>query len=178
MAMNKTKVIDGVEFTVAPFMAVEALRLKAYLIKTFGPAFGQMLGTLKDGLPKSGSIEDIKLDGVALSGAIETLMGQLDEDSFINLIKRMFVNLIAKGKDEKGQGFMRQFDAGNFNASMETVFSGRLFTIYPVMGLVLEANYPDFFDKTVRNIGKQIRAIASSEPESGTGTKESGNSET
>jgi hypothetical protein len=178
MAMNKTKIIDGVEFTVAPFMAVEALRLKAYLIKTFGPAFGQMLGTLKDGLPKSGSIEDIKLDGPSLAGAIETLMAQLDEEAFINLIKRMFANMTVKGKDEKGQGFMRQFDTANFNASMETVFSGRLFTIYPVMGLVLEANYPDFFEKTVRNIGKRITVTASSEPGSGIGTKESGNSAT
>jgi hypothetical protein len=178
MAMNKTKLIDGVEFTVAPFMAIEALRLKAYLIKTFGPAFGQMLGTLKDGLPKSGSIEDIKLDGAALSGAIETLMVQLDEPSFINLIKRLFANLIAKGKTEDGKPYVRMFDAANFESSLNLVFAGKLFSIYPVMGLVLEANYPDFFDKTVRSIGKQIKGIASSEPGSETGTNEFGTSGT
>jgi hypothetical protein len=159
-------------------MAVEALRLKAYIIKTFGPAFGQMLGTLKDGLPQSGDLSDLKLDGAVLAGAIETLMGQLDETSFINLIKRMFANMTAKGKDEGGKGFMCRFNAEAFEVSMQTVFVGRLFSIYPVMGLVLEANYPDFFAKTVRSIGKQIKAIASSEPGSGTETKESENSET
>jgi hypothetical protein len=46
------------------------------------------------------------------------------------------------------------------------------------MGLVLEANYPDFFEKTVRNIGKQIREITSSEPASGSATDESGKSAT
>jgi hypothetical protein len=176
--MNKTKIIDGVEFTAAPFMAVEALRLKAYLIKTFGPAFGQMLGTLKDGLPQNGNIADLKLDGAALAGAIESLMAQLDEDAFIKLVKRLFTNLTAKGKDEKGQSFMRQFDAANFDVSFQMVFLGRLFSIYPVIGLVLEANYPDFFEKTVRSIGKQIKAIASTEPAGGTGTSESGNSAT
>jgi hypothetical protein len=176
--MVKTKIIDGVEFTAAPFMAVEALRLKAFLVKTFGPAFGQAIGTLKNGLPKNGSIADINLDGTALAGAIETLMSQLDEDSFIKLIKRIFANMTAKGKDESGHGFMRQFDAANFDASMQTVFSGRLFTIYPVMGLILEANYPDFFEKTVRSIGKQISKITTSEPASESATDESGESAT
>jgi hypothetical protein len=176
--MNKTKIIDGVEFAVAPFMAVEALRLKAHLIKTFGPAFGQMLGTLKDGLPQNGSGLDLKLDGAALAGAIETLMARLDEDSFVNLIKRLFANLVAKGKSEDGKSYARQFDDANFSASLNLVFAGRLFSIYPVIGLVLEANYPDFFAKTVRSIGSRIKEIGISEPESGTGTNASGTSAT
>jgi hypothetical protein len=160
--MVKTKIIDGVEFTVAPFMAVEALKLKAFLVKTFGPALGQVIGTLQRGLPKNGSIADINLDGSALAGAIETLMSQLDEDSFIDLIKRLFANMTAKGKDESSHSFMRQFDTVNFDAAMQTVFSGRLFTIYPVMALVLEVNYPDFFEKTVRNIGSRIGLTSTS----------------
>jgi hypothetical protein len=179
MIMTKTKIIDGVEFTVAPFMAVEALRLKAFLVKTFGPALGQMfgrvIGAIKGGLPKSGDIGDLSLDGGTLAGAVEKLMAQLDEDSFISLIKRLFANLTAKGKGENGQGFMRQFDPANFDLSMQTVFSGRLFSIYPVMLLVLEANYPDFFGKTVRSIGDRIKATATTEPESGTGTNASTN---
>jgi hypothetical protein len=145
-------------------MAVEALRIKAFLVKTFGPALGQMIGTIKNGLPKAGDIGDLSLDGGALAGAVEKLTAHLDEDSFISLIKRLFANLTAKGKDEKGQPFMRQFDPANFDLSMQTVFSGRLFSIYPVMLLVLEANYPDFFEKTVRSIGSRIKATATTGP--------------
>lgn len=164
----KTKTIDGVEFSVAPFMAVEALRLKAHIIKTFGPALGQMLGTLKGGFPKSGKLQDIQLDGSTMAGAIQTLMEQLDEESFINLLKRLFANLIAKGS-----GFARQFDERNFENSMNDVFQCRLFSVYPVIALVLEANYPDFFGKTVRNIGGLIRETAFSGPESANATEES-----
>ena len=178
--MNKTKTIDGIEFSVAPFMAVEALRLKAFLLRTFGPALGQMIGTLKHVLTKKGELApDMQIDGDSLSKTIETLTSQLDEDSFVNLIKRMFANLVAKGKDQKTQkGFARQFDAAHFDNSMNDVFSGRLFSIYPVLLLVLEANYPDFFEKTVRSIGKSIRETLSSEPASETETEKLNNSET
>jgi len=172
--MNKTKTIDGIEFSVSPFMAVEGLRLKAYLLRTFGPALGQMVGTLKNVLSAG---VDVQLDGDAMAKTIETLTTQLDEDSFVNLIKRMFANLVAKGKDKKGNGFARQFDAAHFDTSMNDVFSGKLFSIYPVLLLVLEANYPDFFEKTVRSIGKLTKGILSSEPASETETEKSSDSE-
>lgn len=177
--MNKTKTIDGIEFSVAPFMAVEALRLKAYLLRTFGPALGQMVGTLKNLFTSKGDIAlDMQIDGDSFAKTIETLTTQLDEDSFVNLIKRMFANLVAKGKDQKtGKGFARQFDVAHFDNSLNDVFSGRLFSIYPVLLLVLEANYPDFFEKTVRSIGKSIKETLSSEPESETVTEKSNNSE-
>jgi hypothetical protein len=179
MAVNKTKIIDDVEFSVAPFMAIEALRLKAYLFRTFGPALGQMIGLLKNVLTDNGNIAgNMQIDGSALAGAIETLMGQLDETTFVNLIKRMFQSLVAKGKDKSGKGFARQFDEKNFDNSFNFVFQGRIFSIYPVLILVLEANYPDFFEKTVRSIGRLTKGIASSEPGDGTETEKSSNSET
>jgi len=173
----KTKNIDGVEFTVAPFMAVEALRLKAYLFRTFGPAFGSAVGALKNLLASKGAVADMQIDGQALSLAIQTLMENMDEESFINLIKRMFASMTARGKDKAGKGFMRQFDDANFDASMNDVFQGRLFSVYPVLLLVLEANYPDFFAKTVRNIGELTKAMSTSGPENDTGTGESGKSD-
>lgn len=180
MDKNKTKVIDDIEFTVAPFLAVEALKLKAYLIRTFGPSLGQMIGALKDVFTKDGEVKgDVQIDGNALAMTIETFMEHLDEASFVNLIKRMFANLIAKGKDPAtGEGFARQFDDKNFEKSLNDVFQCRLFSIYPVLVLVLEANYPDFFEKTVRSIGKSIWGMLSTEPGKGTGTNESVNSAT
>lgn len=177
--MNKTKIIDGIEFSVAPFMSVEALRLKAYLMRTFGPSLGYTVGAIKNFISDNGNLKkDMQIDGVALAGAIETLMSNLDETSFINLIKRLFANVVAKGKDKQtGKGFARQFDDKNFENSLNDVFQGRLFSIYPVILLVLEANYPDFFEKTVRNIGKSIKGILTSEPDGETETAESSNSE-
>jgi hypothetical protein len=54
---------------------------------------------------------------------------------------------------------------------MEIVFTGRLFSVYEVIGLVLEANYPDFFDKVVRGIGKKLTKTGTS----GKDGKDSGN---
>jgi len=180
--MNKTKIIDGIEFFVSPFMAVEALRLKAYLVRTFGPALGQILSILKDLFPKSGDIGDIKLDGEVLALAIENLMSKLDEDNYEELIKRLFRNVTAKGKTKGGDGkempYMRKFDASDFANSMNLVFTGKLFTVYPVMAFILEVNYPDFFDKVVRNFGKRMMEIASSEPGSETETEKSNGSAT
>lgn len=179
MNITKTKTIDGVEFSVAPFMAIEAIRLKAFLMRNFGPALGQLVGTVKNMLTDKGDLKkDMQIDGVALAGVIETLMSNLDETSFVNLIKRMFANVVAKGKDQKtGKGFARQFDEKNFENSLNDVFQGRIFTIYPVILLVLEANFPDFFEKTVRNIGQSIKGILSSEPEGETETTKSEDSE-
>jgi hypothetical protein len=176
--MNQSKIIDDIEFSVSPFMALEAIRLKASLVKTFGPAFGQMLGIFKNGILTSGDTADLKLDGDDVSKAIETLMSQLDEQSFENLIKRLFTNLTAKGKADNGQPYLRQFDDKHFKDSMNIVFTQRTFTIYPVMALVLQVNYPDFFEKTVRNIGARIKEMSTSGPESGNETAESKNSET
>jgi hypothetical protein len=179
MAMVKEKNIDGVQFSVAPFSAVEALKLKVYLIRTFGPALGQMLGSLQGLLskdrPEDLDLGDVKVDGDALAKGIESLMGQLDEDRFIGLIRRMFSRLTAK-LQEAGKTLTFVFSESYFDNSMDKVFSEHLFTIYPVMGLVLEANYPDFFDKTVRNIGSLIRKTPGSAPENETGTSGSENS--
>ena len=47
----------------------------------------------------------------------------------------------------------------NFEQNFNKVFGGRLFSIYPVMLLVLEANYPDFFGKVAGNIGSLTQRI-------------------
>lgn len=104
---NKEKVIDGLTFRVSPFPAVEALRLKAYLVRTLGPALAGAVDMFK-GAGRSAA--DAEISGDSLCGVIEKLSASLDEE-------------------------------------------GRLFSIYPVMLLVLEANYPDFFGKMAGSIG-------------------------
>jgi hypothetical protein len=161
--MAKEKVIDGVRFSVVPFQAVAALKLKAFLFKKLGPALGQALGTLKDGLPSSGKISEVKLDGQALSQAIEKLMMELGEVEFTDLIKRMLRNVTAF-PERDGKVLTILFTDENFDAAMDIVFTGRLFSVYPVMLLVLEANFPDFFGKMALGIGQRIQKMTSSEP--------------
>jgi len=156
----KEKVIDGIRFSVAPFRSTEGLRLKAFLAGKLGPAIGQFLGVLKDGIPEKG-FANIKLDGGVLSKSIEKLMGVLGEDDFEALIRRMFRNVTAYMKlNGETKTFFFTDDA--FETSMDIVFEGRLFSVYPVMLLVLEANYPDFLSKAAPLIGERIKKIASS----------------
>lgn len=177
--MNKVKNIDGIEFSVAPFLAIDGARLKAYLAKNFLPALGQIIGAVKNFLSKDGKkiSADTQIDGVALAGAIETLMSNLDEDSFISLLKRMLATTVAKGKSGDGKPYARQFNDENFETSFNFVFAGKLFSIYPLLLFILEVNYPDFLSLMGRFSGKLTSLISTSEQESATETGASKNLE-
>ena len=172
---EREKTIDGIKFAVTAFPAVEAFRLKSYLLRKFGPAIGQALGTLDGGLPASGKIGDVKLDGGKMAQAIETLMVQLDEDEYITFLQRMLRNVQARvGKT------LFVFTEEHFETSLDNVFGEKTFTVYPVLLLVLEANYPDFFGKMGLGIGKRIQGMLTSEKgaeESGKESQASGTSE-
>jgi hypothetical protein len=173
---NKEKkiVIDGVTFQVSPFMAVEGLRLKAYLVRTFGPALGELLGGID--AQKVGSIGDINLGNGSLAKGIEKLLGQMDEDGFEALVKRLMANVIATWNEA---GKSRSISFGqDFETAMQLVFLGKLFSIYELMVFVLKVNYPDFFGKVVSGIGLRIRKTLTSATEETTPTSESGQSET
>ena len=86
MVQTKTKEIKGKSYQVTPFMAIEGLRLKAYLVKLVGPALGELAGNV-DGL-------DSEINSNSISKVIEKLTEALDENSFIALIKRLLQNVI------------------------------------------------------------------------------------
>jgi len=154
----KTIEIDGVSFQVAPFMAVEGLRLKAHLVSTFGPAIGELLGGIDGNKVKS--VLDMNPASVSFSSGLEKLFQKLDEDSFIKLIKRLFANVIANWTEE---GKPRSIAFGNdFDTAMQLVFLGKLFSIYELIVFVLKVNYPDFFSKVVSGIGKRIQQTLTS----------------
>jgi hypothetical protein len=171
---NKEKkiVIDGVTFQVAPFMAVEGLRLKAHLVRTFGPALGELLG----GVNSVKDIGDISLGGDSISKGLEKLLEQLDEDKFEALIKRLLTNVIAiwtEGGKSRSVSFGQDFET-----AMQLVFLGKLFSIYELIIFVLRVNYPDFFDKVVSGFGRKMRITLTSGAEETTPQSESGQSET
>ena len=144
---NKTKEINGKTFSVAPFMAIEGLRLKAYLVKTFGGAFAELFSDVK-------SLES-EVNGKGISRAIEKLTETLSEDDFIALLNRLFKNVVVSWKDEEGAHTLAF--ATDFNTTMDVVFKEHLFDIYPLAQFVLEVNYPDFFTKILPSFGFQMR---------------------
>jgi len=160
----KKKTVDGIQFTVAPFPVTEALKVKMLLAKTIGPALGEMVGSI-GGVKNAASIGDMNIDGHAFSGALEKLIGPLDGEQFLSLIQMLFQNVSAVYTANDGNKVNISFGAGNFDTAMEAVFSGRIFSIYPVILLVLEANFPDFFGRVARGIGSLIPAINTSGPE-------------
>ncbi|GHV79124.1 hypothetical protein AGMMS49944_09150 [Spirochaetia bacterium] len=159
---EKKKTIDGVTFTVAPFRAIDGLRLKATLVRLFGPALGELLGGLNLGkIAKTesaaslDSLQDMSLDAAPIAHAVEKLMSNLDEDTMVALAKRLLMNVICNwNQDGKNRAIAFATD---FDAAFEAIFSQKLFTLYPVIGFVLEVNYPDFFDKVVGGIGKRVK---------------------
>jgi len=167
-------VIDGVTFQVAPFMAVEGLRLKAHLVITFGPAIGELLGGI-DGA-KVKSVLDMNPASVSFSNGLEKLFQKLDEDSFIALVKRLLANVIANW-NEGGKNHSIAF-GNDFDTAMQLVFLGRLFSIYELIVFVLKVNYPDFFSKVVSGIGKRIQQTLTSAKGEATQQSESSQSET
>jgi hypothetical protein len=174
---EKKKTIDGITFTVAPFLAIEGLRLKATLVRLFGPALGELLGGLNlgkiaktdtsDGL---NSLQDMSLDSAPIAHAIEKLMSILDEETMVALAKRLLKNVICNW-DQDGKGRAIAF-ATDFDAAFEAIFSQKLFTLYPVIGFVLEVNYPDFFDKVVGGIGRRVKITRTSTTDEETSSSE------
>jgi hypothetical protein len=173
---NKEKkiVIDGVTFQAAPFMAVEGLRLKAHLVRTFGPALGELLGGLDS--VNLDNIADINIGGDSFAKGLEKLLEQLDEDRFEALVRRLLANVIAIWSES---GKSRSISFGqDFNTAMQLVFLGKLFSIYELIVFVLKVNYPDFFDKVVSSIGLRMKTTLTSGTEETTPQSESGQSET
>ena len=166
--------IGDITFQVTPFMAVEGLRLKARLVRAFGPALGEILGGVDGKNVKS--IADVNLAGNSFARGLEKLFEQLDESSFVALVERLFANVIANwNTDGKNRAVAFNQD---FETAMNLVFQGRLFSIYPLIVFVLKVNYPDFFDKVVSGIGQRIRTTLTSGADGTTSPNESGNLET
>jgi len=171
---QKSIEIEGVTFQVAPFPAVEGLRLKAHLVRIFGPALGELLGGIDGKNIKS--VIDLNPAGNSISNGLEKLLGQLDEDNFVKLIERLLQNVIASWHED---GKKRSIAFGtDFETAMQLVFLGKLFSIYELIVFVLKVNYPDFFDKVVKGIGTRIQRTLTSSAEEKIQQTESGTSET
>ena len=144
--------IDGVEFHIYPFSAIEALKLKVSFLQKIAPAFGQLIGDseMEEGVKK---LENVKLEGKALSGALEMICAHLNENEFLSLVKRFLKNVSCIYTDidkQKKTGELQSDSVFNI------VFTKRLSLIYRVIGKVIEVNYPDFFG-LLKGIGSRFQ---------------------
>lgn len=150
MIETKEKVIGDVTYAVTQLPARRSLKLKAKLIKLFGPALTQLLLTSQDKQekkPEEMSDEERKeADGI---DAVDKV--RINELRKASLVKG--VQLLAEKLDDKTydelimellQGVRRNGAELN-SALVDTCFAGQLATLYQVIWFVIEVNYADFF---------------------------------
>lgn len=117
--------IGGATYTVTQLPARRAIRLKAKLIKYFGPAFAQMAisATEKD------SDNQKKID---LIRAVETLAHSIDE----NLLEQLILEMM--------QG-VRKDGIELTPALIDNEFAGDMASLYQILSFVVEINFANFF---------------------------------
>ncbi len=138
---RKEELIDGKMFSVAPFGAMEALKIKTELIGIFGGSLGALIS--------SGGVDlDSNFDA---SGAIESLLSKLTPDKMEQLVKKLFVRAYLVGDN----GAIKNL---NENDVFNEAFLGSLLTMYKVIWFVLKVNYPDFLGK-IQSIGSVMETL-------------------
>ncbi len=114
------KNINGSIYTVTQLPARRALKVKARLIKLFGPAMAQFF------------LSSDKKSDEGFVKAIEKLSLTIDENSFENICVEL-LNGVRK-------------DGMELNAQLiDMEFAGDLASLYQVLWFVIEANYSSFF---------------------------------
>jgi hypothetical protein len=158
------KTIGNYNYEVRPFRAMEAIRLKSYLLKIIAPTTGRII-TAFDLDEKKGvaNLSDSSIDGAQLGDALEKLFSELGEDELVKLIKKILKNTSVKITDEDGKERTFFFDSTNnekFENAMDNVFKRNILSVYKVMLFVLEVNFPDFFE-LVSGFGTQFQTLLS-----------------
>jgi hypothetical protein len=150
--MEKAQKIDGIDFRVSPFSAIEAVRVQALLVRTIGPAVGRGIGAIENILGAAQDFGSLAIDGPGLAGAIAELADKLPEDQLLAILGRLLRGVQAVVPDPTTPGKMLVAEFANpdtFENSFNLVFAGRTLTVYSVIVLVLKVNYPDFFQKVL-----------------------------
>ena len=108
--------IDGMEFKISAFPAVDAFKLKVKLSRILSPIIGSFIGGFLDGNKKEiSSFADAKITGEAIMLVFQNLSTTLDPDNFFTLIKEILFNtgVIIEGEEKDNKQFV-MFSA-NFN---------------------------------------------------------------
>ena len=134
------KTINGSTYSVTQLPARRALKLKARLLKVFGPSLAQMVFTRENESP---------LDQENVVKAITLLVNQLDDATFERLTVEILQG-VRKGGMELTESLI------------DSEFAGDLGTLFLVLGFVMEVNYGSFFAQS--GIGNPFKAPEPQQP--------------
>lgn len=150
MIETKEKIIGSAVYTVTQLPARRALKLKAKLLKMFGPALTQLfLMSQEDQEKKAEEMSPEELMGqLSISPVDKYKIQDMRNGSFVRGVQLLVSNLDEKTFDdlcmELLQGVRR--DGAELTAgAVDQVFAGDLTSLYSVLFFVLEVNYADFF---------------------------------
>lgn len=130
MIQTKEKTINGAKYSVTQMTARKALRMKAKLLRLFGPPLAQIF------LPS----KDKPMDGMAFSKdeavkALQNLVCELQEDDFEKLCMELLVGVRKEGMELTEQ-------------IIDLEFAGDLASLFQVVWFVLEVNFASFFGES------------------------------
>lgn len=149
MIETKEKRIGEATYAVTQLPARRALRLKAKLLKLFGPAVIQILLTSEEPQEKIDEMTAEQLSSQLAISPVDTYKIQdMRKAAIVRGVQLLVANLDDKTFDELClevlQGVRR--DGQELNSGIiDHVFAGHLRELYEVIYFVLEVNYADFF---------------------------------
>lgn len=131
MIETREKQIHGAVYTVTQLPARRALRLKAKLLRLFGPALAQLF------LPGGSdpSISGLPFSKSEAVKAVESLMAQLDDRTFENLVLEL-----CQGVRKDGMELT--------DSVIDIEFAGDLGTLMQVLWFVIDCNFGSFFGES------------------------------
>ncbi len=135
MRKSQKRTLDDLDFIVTPFSATEGLGCLLSLTKLLGAPLGKAAGSVAG----EGNLLDVDTENVTmgvLADAIGSLADRLHEQEVMSLIKRLLMgtHVVYNGKTV-------ELMAGGNEAPFEVVFQGKYFTLFKLLGFVLEVNF-------------------------------------
>lgn len=124
------KTIDGKSYSITQMPARRALRMKAKLLKVFGPSLAEIF------LPGDG----VPIDGLGFSkqeaiNGLSHLALQLEESTFDRLVVELLQGVRKEGLELT-------------DAIIDLEFAGDLFNLFKLIWYVLEVNFGSFFGES------------------------------
>lgn len=123
------KTINGKKYSITQMTARRALRMKAKLMKIFGPSLAEIF------LPSNDkAIEGLGFSKQEAVNALSSLALQLDDSTFDNLVVELLSGVRREGIELT-------------ESIIDMEFAGDLFNLFKLIWAVLEVNFGSFFGK-------------------------------
>ena len=148
MSKPVESIIDGVNFYITKFPALEAIRVQTVITKKLSAFFGGIAGTLLDAATKtkttkSLTLTDLNIDTEQAGNFLINGLNSLDEDDLVYLFKRTFKNTVVKYTN-KGKTKAYEFSEGQFETTFNVVFEQNIITAYKLFFEIVKVNYQSF----------------------------------